>query len=361
MKSTMMTTPLTLPHVLERAGKLFCHREVVSRLPDRSLHRTTYGEVHRRARQLADALSTAGLQPGDRVATLMWNHYAHLEAYLGIPCAGGVVHTLNLRLGPKDLAYIANHAGDRFLIVDDCLLPLYDEFKSDVKVERIFVVPLAGKTAPQGCESYEDFLQTGRNDFAYPPLDENQAAAMCYTSGTTGAPKGVAYSHRSLILHSVIGCLPDMMAYGHRDVILPIVPMFHANAWGIPYAAPLVGSKLVFPGPHLDAENILDLLEGEQVTVTGGVPTVAMRLVETLEKFPGRWKLQPGLRMLVGGSAPPESLIRDLDKHGIRLVQGWGLTESSPLATLSTLKLHMDDWDADRQYKVRAKAGLRGR
>jgi fatty-acyl-CoA synthase len=329
-------------------------------MPDRSLHRTNYGACYARIHQLAGALLKAGLQKGDRVATLMWNHYAHFEAYLAVPCTGAVVHTLNLRLSPADLGFIVNHAQDRFLIVDDVLLPLFDKFKSDVNLERIIVVPLTGNPVPDGCANYEDFLRSATGPFIYPEIDEHQAAAMCYTSGTTGSPKGVVYSHRSELLHSLVVALPDMMGYSHRDTILPVVPMFHANAWGIPYTAAMIGSRLVFPGPHLDAENILDLLESENVTATAGVPTVAMRLSEALEQHPGRWKLQPGLRMLVGGSAPPESLIRKLDRQGIHVLQGWGLTESSPLVTLAREKPHMEGWSDDSRYRVRSKAGLPG-
>ncbi len=358
MLGTMMNDPLTLVPILERAGKLFPRVEIVSRLPDRSLHRYTFKDFYRRARALAEALQKAGLQRGDRVATLMWNHYAHLEAYFGIPAAGGVVHTLNLRLGAQDLAYIANHARDRFLILDDVLLPLYDKFKTSVKLERVIVVPLGKEPALGGHQDYEDFLRTATGDFRYPDLDENEAAAMCYTSGTTGVPKGVVYSHRALVLHTMAGCLPDQMAYAQRDVTLPIVPMFHANAWGMPFCATMVGCKQVLPGPHLDAESILDLLAREQVTVAAGVPTVWFSVVEALEKHPGRWKLAPGMRLLVGGAAPPESLLRKLDHYGMRLIQGWGLTESSPLACLSTLKAEMEAWRDEDQYKVRVKAGL---
>lgn len=357
MKATMMDYPLTLTHILERAGRLFPKVEIVSRMPDKSLHCQTYAEFYRRARALAEALLRLGLRRGDRVATLMWNHYAHLEAYFGIPAAGGIVHTLNLRLSPTDLAFIANHAGDRFLIVDAVLLPLYEKFRSETKFERVIVVPLTGQPVGNEFQDYEALLRDATGDLTYPALDEHEGAAMCYTSGTTGMPKGVLYSHRALVLHSFALLLADCGALTERDVILPMVPMFHANAWGIPYAAPMVGAKLVFPGPFLDPESLLDLAEQTRVTLAAGVPTVWMGIADALEKYPGRWKLVPGLRTPVGGSAPPESLIRRLDKQGLRLMQAWGMTEATPVATWCSLMPAMECWDENAKYEVRARQG----
>ncbi len=358
MNGTMMDYPLTLVPMLERAGKLFSQVEIVSRLPDRSLHRTTYADFYRRARALAESLSRAGLKPGDRVGTLMWNHYAHLEAYFGIPIAGGVAHTLNLRLSPNQLAYVINHAQDRFLIVDDVLLPLYEKIKSQVKPERVLVVPFTGKPVAADYENYEEFLKQASGNFSYPKLEENQAAAMCYTSGTTGKPKGVLYSHRALVLHSFAIGLTDTFALSQRDIILPVVPMFHANAWGIPFVATMLGSKQVFPGPHLDAESLLDLYEKERVTFAAGVPTIWFALLEALEKNPGRWKLTPGMHLLVGGAAAPESMLRRYDQLGLHVIHAWGMTEMTPAGSVSKLKPGMDDWPEDKRYQVRAKQGL---
>ncbi|HEY1271454.1 MAG TPA: AMP-binding protein, partial [Terriglobales bacterium] len=304
----MMSYPLTLIHVVERAGKLFPSVEIHSRLPDRSLHHATYGDLYRRARALAEALQRAGLQRGDRVATLMWNHCAHLEAYFGIPIAGGVLQTLNLRLAPRELAYIANHAGDRFLILDDALLPLYEKFKDAVRFERVIVVPLTGAKVAAGYENYEDFLSTASGEFSYPALEENEAASLCYTSGTTGMPKGVVYTHRSVVLHSLLSTTADNFAISHHDVLLPIVSMFHVNGWGLPFAAAFAGCKLVLPGPHLDPASLLDLCERERVSVAAGVPTIWFNVMEALEASPGRWRLPP-MRVLIGGAAPPPSLI----------------------------------------------------
>ena len=226
----MMQCGLTLTSFLERAGKLYPRVEVVSRLPDNSIRRSTYADLHYRARALAASLQQAGLRQGDRVATLMWDHSAHLEAYFGIPAAGGVVHTLNLRLHPDELAFIANHARDRWLIVDDVLLPTYEKFADKVCFERVITVPFSGSPAPSGYEDYELFLAQGGGSPIFADLDENGAAAMCYTSGTTGKPKGVAYSHRALVLHSLSISLPDNFAMSRMDTVLPAMSMFHANA-----------------------------------------------------------------------------------------------------------------------------------
>jgi fatty-acyl-CoA synthase len=356
MQGTMMSYPLTLTHILERAGKLFPGQEVLSRLPDRSLHRSTYGDIYRRARKLAEALQKAGLQRGDRVATLMWNHYAHLEAYLGIPAAGGVMNTLNLRLAPREIAYVANHAADRFLIVDDILLPLYEKIKDAVKFERVFVVPMTGQPVPAGLESYENFLQTASGDFKYPDLDENEAVSICYTSGTTGVPKGVAYTHRSVVLHTFLLTTADNFAVCHADVVLPVVSMFHVNGWGFPYAAAMVGCKLVLPGPYLDPESLLELINQEKVTVAAGVPTIWLSILDYLEKHPER--SLPPMRVAVGGAAPPTALIRKLAARGIKLHQGWGLTESSPQATTNQIKSHLTNQPEEEMLDLQAMAGI---
>jgi fatty-acyl-CoA synthase len=357
MQGTMMNYPLTLVHLLERAGKVFPEGEIVSRLSDRSLHRYTYGDFYQRARSLAGALQKAGLQRGDRVATLMWNHYAHLEAYFGIPVAAGVTHTLNLRLAPTDIAYIANHARDRFLIVDDILLPLFEQISSSVNFERVIVVPLSGKPLPAGYENYEDFLRTSPADFAYPTINENEAASMCYTSGTTGRPKGVVYTHRSVVLHTLLLTTVDNFAVSHFDSLLPAVSMFHVNGWGLPFAAAMTGCKLVLPGPCLDAASLLELIEKEKVTVAAGVPTVWFGVADLLDKSSSGWKPEL-LRLLIGGAAPPLSLIKRLAKFGVDITQGWGLTESSPEATTNQMKSHMRDWSHDQRCEVKAKAGI---
>lgn len=358
MLGTMMDFPLTLVPILERAGKLYSQIEIVSRRPDRSIARTNYGAIYRRARRLARALELAGLARGDRVATLMWNHSAHLEAYFGIPASGGVLHTLNLRLHPGELAYIANHARDRYLIVDDVLLPVYESFREQVHFERVFVVPFSGQPIPRKYEKYEDFLGAADDDFRYPALKEDEAAAMCFTSGTTGKSKGVVYSHRALVLHSFAQGLADSFGIGHHEVVLPASSMFHANAWGVPYTATMVGSKLVFPGPHLDAESLLDLIESEKVTTATAVPTVWFNVLAALEKNPGRWKIDHPVRITCGGSAVPEALLRGMDRHGFRITHLWGMTETTPFATTGTVKSTLARGSEEEKYKIRAKQGL---
>jgi fatty-acyl-CoA synthase len=268
------------------------------------------------------------------------------------------MHTLNLRLHPQELAYIANHAGDRFLIVDDVLLPVFEKIREDTHFERIFVVSHGMCDVASQYENYESLLANAPEGFTCPKLHEDEAAAMCYTSGTTGKPKGVVYSHRALALHSLSSALPDHFAISRSDVVLPAMSMFHANAWGVPYAAAMVGSKQVFPGPYVDAISLLELIVGEGVTRTGAVPTVWLNVIHELEGDPDRWTLPDDLRIYVAGSAAPESLFRRFDKFGATIVQPWGMTETAPIATVSTLKPQMSHLSDDDKYEVRAKQGL---
>jgi acyl-CoA synthetase (AMP-forming)/AMP-acid ligase II len=358
MKSTMMDFPLVLPAILERARRPFGAVETVSRMPDGSLSRSTLGQLYVRARRIAEALTKLGLGPGERVGTLMWNHDTHVAAYFGVPCAGGVLHTLNLRLSPEEIAYIANHAGDRFLFVDDVLLPLYEKFKDMARIERVFVMPLTGAPVKSPYESLEDLIASTTGDFEYPRIDENDPLGVCYTSGTTGKPKGVVYSHRSTVLHSFAVTMADGLALSVRDIVLPVVPQFHVNAWGIPFASVMCGAKLVMPGPKLDPESLLDLMEREKVTIAAGVPTVWLGILEALDKNPTRYKLQPGLRMVVGGSAAPESMIRAFDKHGLRVIHAWGMTEMSPVGTVGQVRREIEAEGEDASYAARARQGV---
>jgi fatty-acyl-CoA synthase len=348
----MMDFQLTLPHLLRRAETFFGSKEVVTRLPDRSFHRYTYAEMAGRAKQLAVALKGLGLEQGDRVATLCWNHYQHLEAYFGIPCGGFVLHTLNLRLHPGDIGYIAKHAGDRVLIVDRSLVPLAEKFKDETDIEHVFVVE----------DSYEDLLAGAvASDWSDPDLDEDTAAAMCYTSGTTGMPKGVVYSHRSTVLHTLGVAAGNPLALGisERDTILPVVPMFHANAWGYPYIAAMLGSKLVFPGPYLDPESLLDAFVEERVTWTAGVPTIWLGILQLLDANPGKWDLSRMKGMLVGGSAAPRSLIAGFkQRHGMNVVHGWGMTETSPVASTAALPGDLAEADEDTQFDYISMQGM---
>ncbi len=356
LNSTMMDIPLTLGLLLERAGGVFADVEIISRRPDRSLHRTTNGAMYRRAKQLARALVAAGVRPGDRVATLMWNHAAHLECYFGIPAAGAVLHTLNLRLHADDIAYIAGHAEDRIVIVDDVLLPLLAEVRERYAFERVIVFNYGGEA--HDFEDYEEFLEAAPAAVELPRIDERWAAGMCYTSGTTGRPKGVLYGHKTSVLHAMGFALPDAGNLSVRDTCLPVVPMFHAMAWGMPYAAVMCGARQVLPGPHLDAESLLELYQQFGVTVTAGVPTIWMGILQALEAAPGRWSLPSGMRMIVGGSATPPAMVEAFARHDLQVVAAWGMTETSPIGSIAQLRPELDARDDSSRHWYRAQAGL---
>ena len=361
--STMMQVPLSLNHFLERAGTLFPTNEIVSRLPDKSLVKHNYGQFYDRTRRLAQGLQDLGIRKGDRVATLCWNHHAHLECYFGIPAAGAVMHTLNLRLSADEIAWIANDAQDKILIIDDVLLPLYRQFEHQHSFDKVIVFPFSGAAVPSEFMDYEQWLAgTDASGFSYAPHAEDDPVSMCYTSGTTGRPKGVVYSHRSTVLHTLVASLGDFWSLRGTDVVMPVTPMFHANSWGIPYGAVMMGVKLVFPGPHLHPDDLLDLMQLEPPTLSLGVPTIWMSLIQTYEAAlttqPGRWKLPAGMRSLVGGAAVPEALIRAFDKHGIWILQGWGMTETSPVCTISYPKAELRDAPMDERYRRAAMAGI---
>ena len=357
MRGTMMDFPLTLPTILERAGTLFQRVEIVSRRPDKSIARTSYGDFYRRARRLANALIRLGMRSGDRIASMMWNHSGHLEAFFGVPCAGGILHTLNLRLHPQEIANIAKHAGDRFLIIDDVLLPTYDKFREDAPFEKVIVVPYGFNTVPEGFLNYEELLCEASDDFRYPEIDENDGASMCFTSGTTGFSKGVIYSHRALVLHSFACGLKEVFGMSLEDTVLPVAPMFHANAWGLPFSTIMLGSRLVLPGPNVDPESVLDLMASERVTVSCGVPTVWIAVLDALEKNPGRWKFDSPIRIVCGGTAPPLELIRRLDRFNLNIKHLWGMTETTPIGTSGGLRPHMSAWPDEKKYEVRSRQG----
>jgi fatty-acyl-CoA synthase len=347
--------PLSLTAIVERAERLTPGRKVVYRRPDAQVHRTTIGECAARARRLGSALADLGIGMGDRVATMMWNQPEHLEAYYAVPLMGAVVHTLNPRLHPDELGFIAADAEDRALIIDESLLGVLDCFRDAHEFEHVIVVSHSGST-PDGTLNYESLID-GPEPMSWPAPDEGCACAICYTSGTTGRPKGVLYSHRALVLHSFMAALPDQMDISTRDTVLPVVPMFHANAWGIPYTATMVGAALVLPGPKLDAESVLDLLADEKVSLTAGVPTVWMAMLAAIEAEPGRWDLSSLNRLLVGGSAVPKSMIEGYQKHGLTIVQGWGMTETSPLASTCILPPELDEAAPEEQFEYRARQG----
>jgi fatty-acyl-CoA synthase len=359
----MMMVPLSLTHVFDRAKLYFPNTEIVSRRHDRSLHRTTLGSVHDRALRLARVLQDLGVKRGDRVGTLSWNHREHLESYLAIPVIGAVLHTLNLRLHPDELAYIAGHAGDSVVIVDRSLLPLLEGFRDRVPTLK-HVIVIDDGTAPNkraGDLDFETLLAAATEPPTLPAIDENQAAMICYTSGTTGRPKGVVFTHRSCVLHSLVAAMPDVMGLGERDVILPVVPMFHAAAWGLPFTAVMTGSKIVFPGPHLDPASVLDLLERERVTLAAGVPTVWLGLLALLDG-----DLERGIKhdlsslrsTIIGGSAVPRAMLVGFAKrHGVEISHLWGMTEMSPLGTIARVRASLGDLDEEQQTNVRLTQG----
>jgi fatty-acyl-CoA synthase len=366
MNGLMMDFPLTLAAIFRRAEQVFPRREIVTRRTDRSLHRYRYRDFADRTRRLASALQRLGIRPGDRVATLGWNHHQHLEAYFGIPLMGGVLHTLNLRLLPDELAFIVNDAADQAVLVDQTLLPLWASVAPLTRVGHVIVVgtdgtdSAGGPVGPsrQGTWDYESLLGEAQPLDDLPDPDEGAAAAMCHTTGTTGQSKGVLYSHRALVLHTFAISLPSCIGIADHDIVMPVVPMFHANAWGLPYAALMQGAGLVLPGPHLDPASLVDLMQEECVTITAGVPTIWMGVLQLLDASPGGRDLSALRSMVVGGSAIPQAMIEAFEKrHRLRVVHAWGMTEMTPLGTASHTPHDLTDAPDEVKYRQRAKQG----
>jgi fatty-acyl-CoA synthase len=360
MRGLTMDYQLTIPAIARRAESLFGERPVVSRRADGSLHRTTWSGSLRRARRLASALHALGVRPGDRVATLCWNHDRHLEAYFAVPLVGAVLHTLNLRLHADELAWIARHAEDRVVLVDEALLPLLETFRGRAAFRHVVVVS-DGCAVPRGMLDYETLLSSGDEVAEFPEPDERAAAAMCYTSGTTGRSKGVVYSHRSLVLHSMATAMPGSFSLGPADVVLAVIPMFHANAWGLPFTAALTGAGLVFPGPHPEPAALLELCHTERVSFSAGVPTVWLGVLELLDACPGVYDLSAMRTIVIGGAAAPEALVRGLEeRHGLHVVTSWGMTEIAPVGTIGTLTPEGEALPPAERHALRMKQGLPG-
>jgi fatty-acyl-CoA synthase len=358
MDGLMMDFPLTLTHLIERAGRQFPKSQVTWRGDDKAVHRQSFAQTVARTSKLAQALQRLGVKPSDRVATLCWNHRAHLEAYLAVSGMGAVLHTLNLRLHPDELAYIAHHAEDQVVIVDRSLLPLLAKLKGRVPSLRHVIVVSDSPVDPAEGLDYEALLANEDGRFEWPALEERSAAMLCYTSGTTGNPKGVLYSHRSIVLHTFSVMAVDGLGVGTQDTVLPVVPMFHAMAWGLVHAAVAAGADLVLPGAQLDPESLLTLMADEKVTFAGGVPTIWLGILTLLDQAPRRFDLSRLKEMVIGGAAAPPALIDGFKKrHGLTVLHAWGMTETNPLGTVSRLKKPELELDAAGQLKVRATQG----
>jgi acyl-CoA synthetase (AMP-forming)/AMP-acid ligase II len=361
MLGQMMQQPLLISSLLTHAERHHGEREIVSRRVEGDIHRTTYRELGRRARRLANALQALGIGFGDRVATLAWNGYRHLELYYAVSGSGAVLHTLNPRLHPDQVTWIADHAEDQVLFFDLSFLPLIEAIAPRVKTIKAFVVMtdrarLPAQSAIPNLLCYEDLVDAQGDDFQWPVFDEQTASSLCYTSGTTGHPKGVLYSHRSTMLHTFAAALPDGLNCSARDTVLPVVPMFHVNAWGLPYIACMVGAKLVFPGPFLDGRNLHELFETEGVTVSAGVPTVWQGLLAHVEANDLRFSTMR--RTIIGGSACPPSMMRAFqERHAVEVLHAWGMTELSPLGTACTLKARQLALPADERLALQGKQG----
>ena len=356
----MMDRPLLISGVLEHAATQHARREVVSRETHGPLHRSNYAEVARRARQLANALQALGLEPGQAVASIAWNNQRHLEAYYGVSGSGLIMHTCNPRLHPQQLIYILNHAEDRVVLFDSTFAPLVKAIAPHCPQVKAWVCLSDAANTPQveGVQalSYEDLIAPHSDHFVWPEFDERTGAVLCYTSGTTGNPKGVLYSHRAIVLNATTGCMPDVLNLSAREVALPVVPMFHINAWCIPYAAMIAGSKLVLPGPKLDGPSLYELMEAEQVTVSAGVPTIWMGLIGHVEQNGLRFSTMK--RTAVGGTAMPKALIAKFnDVYGVSVHHGWGMTETAAVATMSQLDPEDLARPADERHAIVARQG----
>jgi 3-(methylthio)propionyl---CoA ligase len=361
MLGLMQDQPLSIASLIEFAARHHGDTEIVSRRVEGDLHRCTYADAARRARRVARALDRLGLAFSDRVGTLAWNGYRHFELYYGVSGSGRVIHTLNPRLAPEQVAWIANHAEDKVLCFDMTFLPLIKAVWKHCTTVKHWIALCEADALPadsgiEGLRSYEAWIGDESDQYDWPVFDENSASALCYTSGTTGNPKGVLYSHRSTVLHAYAIALPDALDVSAGECILPVVPMFHVNAWGLPYAAPMTGAKLVFPGAALDGKSVYELLESERVSVSAGVPTVWLMLLNHMQQHDLRFSTMT--RTVIGGSACPPAMMKTFrERYGVQVLHAWGMTEMSPVGTVCRLKRKHEALDADAQMALLLKQG----
>ena len=361
MLGLMQNHPLLISTLIDHAARHHGDTQVVSRRVEGDIHRYTWADVQRRSKQVANAVIAMGVQPGERVGTLAWNGYRHLELYFGVSGSERVLHTINPRLLPEQIAWIVNHAEDQIVCFETSFLPIVQGIAAHCKGVRHWVAlcdadKLPADTGILNLLSYEAWIGAQPDQYAWPVFDENTASSMCYTSGTTGNPKAALYSHRSTLLHAYASALPDAMGLSASDAVLPVVPMFHVNAWGIPYSAALVGSKLVFPGPALDGKSVYELIESEKVTMAAGVPTVWQMLLHHVES--NHLKFSTLKRTVIGGSAcPPAMIDKFRNEFGVEVLHAWGMTEMSPLGTVCSLKEKHRGLPEDAKMKLRLKQG----
>ena len=362
MLGQMMNHPLTIQSIIDYGMRVFPHKEIISKMPDGSWHRYTNAEMYGRTKRLASALiNKLGIQPGDRVATFAWNHYQHVELYFAIPGAGAVCHPLNIRLSPEQIEFIVNHAEDKVVFLDASLIKLFEPFASGLKTVKHIVLMSSSaylQTSLPNIIYYEDLIEEGSEDFQWLDADENDACGMCYTSGTTGNPKGVLYSHRSTYLHAITTIIPNAANISSMDRFLAICPMFHAMAWGAPFISLLAGADLILPSRHLQPAPLIEILQREKITIANGVPTIWMGIYEELKRNPLKEKLL--LReYMVGGSAFPAGYIRSFEEDfGIHCFHAWGMTETSPVVTASRLQAHHEKLSIEEKIKIKSKQGI---
>ena len=359
MHGQMMDYPLTIDRILEYAHIMFPRKRISTKMPDGSMHRYTYADMYRRVKKLANVLDALGVEAGDRVGTFAWNNYQHLELYYAIPCSGAVCHTLNIRLSPNQLAYIVNHAEDKVIFIDGTLLPLFEKIANQVTGVKRYVLFNADKsieTTLPNVSFYEDLLAEADDDYEWPVADEQAAAGMCYTSGTTGNPKGALYSHRSTYLHALATNQAACLGFTEHDTALLIVPQFHVMAWGFPYSCLLAGANIVLPGPHLQPAALVEMLANEKITVANGVPTIWTGVYQALKANPR--DISSVRALVIGGSALPRAMIEGYEKDfDIPTLHAWGMTEMSPLGTVSQLLSHHLELPSEQQLDMRAKQG----